>query len=107
MIAKQVDVRSNIKKYFDIAYDGEVVFVPRKQNRNIVIMSEEEYNRLSQAARVSAYTQVFVDGHRKRDRILEQRSEGLKANNLEKLERIRSMKDNWNGNGAPAFAKTI
>ena len=30
VIAKQMDIRSNIKKYFDIAFDGEVVVVPRK-----------------------------------------------------------------------------
>ncbi len=34
VVAKQMDVRSNIKKYFDLAYDGETVIVPRKQDRN-------------------------------------------------------------------------
>ena len=42
MIIKQMDVRANIKKYFDIAYEGEPVIVPRKENKNVVIISEEE-----------------------------------------------------------------
>ena len=41
MIAtKQMDVRANIKKYFDMAFDGEPVIVSRKENRNVVIISE-------------------------------------------------------------------
>ena len=45
IIAKQMDVRSNIKKYFDMAFDGEPVVVPRKQDRNVVIISETESSR--------------------------------------------------------------
>ena len=34
MIAtKQMDVRANIKKYFDMAFDGEPVIVSRKENK--------------------------------------------------------------------------
>jgi hypothetical protein len=29
--AKQMDIRANIKKYFDTAFDGEPVIVSRKQ----------------------------------------------------------------------------
>lgn len=47
MIAtKQMDVRANIKKYFDIAFNGEPVIVSRKENKNVVIISEAEYNEL-------------------------------------------------------------
>ena len=42
LIAKQIDVRANIKKYFDIAFNGEHVIVPRKENKNVVIISEKE-----------------------------------------------------------------
>ena len=55
IIAKQMDVRSNIKKYFDIAYEGEAVVVPRKEDRNVVIISEAEYNRLNLANRLASY----------------------------------------------------
>ncbi len=47
--AKQVDVRKNIKKYFDMAFNGEPVIVSRKENKNVVIISEAEYNALEKA----------------------------------------------------------
>ena len=33
IIAKQMDVRSNIKEYFDLAYNGEAIVIPRKQGK--------------------------------------------------------------------------
>ena len=42
-IAKQMEIRDNIKKFFDLAHSGEPVIVPRKQNKNVVIISESEY----------------------------------------------------------------
>lgn len=106
MIAKQMDIRANIKKYFDIAYDGEPVVVPRKQDRNVVIISESEYNRLSQAARLSAYSLSLISPDRTIPKAAAD-STGLKAHNLRKLSRIRSMKKNWNGNGAPPFPSKL
>ena len=106
MIAKQMDVRSNIKKFFDIAYSGEPVVVPRKQDHNVVIISESEYNRLSQASRAAAYADSLIRSRDTRKAAKEQ-SGSLKALNAEKLKRIRSMKDNWNGNGASAFPKAL
>ncbi len=97
MIAKQMDVRSNIKKYFDIAYGGEVVIVPRKQNKNIVILSEDEYNRLKQINRLETYAagiSTYKNQHF---------SSQVKDYNIRKLNSIRSFKENWNGNGAPSF----
>jgi len=56
MIAtKQMDVRANIKKYFDMAFDGEPVIVSRKENKNVVIISEAEYNELVKAKRNAEY----------------------------------------------------
>lgn len=56
MIAtKQMDVRANIKKYFDMAFDGEPVIVSRKENKNVVIISEAEYNELARAKRNAEY----------------------------------------------------
>ena len=41
MIAtKQMDLRANIKKYFDIAFNGEPVIVSRKENKNVVIIQK-------------------------------------------------------------------
>ena len=56
MIAtKQMDLRANIKKYFDLAFNGEAVIVSRKQNRNVVVISVAEYNELQKAKRNAEY----------------------------------------------------
>lgn len=55
IVTKQVDVRANIKKYFDIAFDGEPVNVSCKKNKNVVIISEAEYNELAKAKRNAEY----------------------------------------------------
>ena len=56
MIAtKQMDVRANIKKNLDMAFDGEPVIVSRKENKNVVIISEAEYNELSKAKKNAEY----------------------------------------------------
>jgi len=54
-IAKQMDFRSNLKKYFDMAFSGEPVIIPRKENRNVVILSEKEYKAMEKAKNNEAY----------------------------------------------------
>lgn len=54
-IVKQMELRSNIKKYFDLAFGGEVVIVPRKENKNVVILSEQEYKELEKARNNMVY----------------------------------------------------
>ena len=53
--AKQIDIRANIKKYFDLAFSGEPVIVSRKENKNVVIISEAEYNSLQKAKKNAEY----------------------------------------------------
>lgn len=56
MIAtEQMDVRENINKYFDMVFDGEPVIVSRKENKNVVIISEAEYNELAKAKKNAEY----------------------------------------------------
>ena len=56
MIAtKQMDLRANIKKYFDLAFNGETIIVSRKENKNVVVISEVEYNELQKAKRNAEY----------------------------------------------------
>ena len=56
MIAtKQMDLRANIKKYFDLAFNGETIVVSRKENKNVVVISEQEYNELQRAKRNAEY----------------------------------------------------
>lgn len=54
-IAKQIDIRDNIKKYFDMAFHGETIIVPRKENKNVVIVSQTEYEELQNAKRIAEY----------------------------------------------------
>ncbi|MBE5827344.1 MAG: type II toxin-antitoxin system Phd/YefM family antitoxin [Butyrivibrio sp.] len=100
LIAKQMDIRANIKKYFDLAYNGETILVPRKESKNIVIMSEDEYNRITRAERLGSYAEKITAA--KSSAIAEGIS-SIRNDNLSKLENIRNLKDNWNGNGAPAL----
>ncbi len=56
MIAtKPIDLRANLKNYLDNAFNGEPVIVSRKNNRNVVIVSEREYNDLQKAKRNAEY----------------------------------------------------
>lgn len=56
MIAtKPVDLRANLKDYLDNAFNGESVIVSRKGNKNVVIISEREYNELMKAKRNAEY----------------------------------------------------
>ena len=106
MIAKQIEIRDNIKKYFDMAYEGEPIIVPRIHNRNVVIISESEYSRLNQANRIASYA-----------RSLSERSpdsnsgpapaDSVKTDNLNKLDTIKALKVGWNGNNAPAFPDSL
>ena len=63
-IAKQMDIRANIKKYFDMAFDGEPIIVPRKENRNVVIMSESEYKELDKLRRNAEYLKMLDESDR-------------------------------------------
>ena len=56
MIAtKPIDLRANLKSYLDNAFNGEPVIVSRKNNQNVVILSEREYNDLMKAKRNAEY----------------------------------------------------
>ena len=63
-------VRSNLKGYCDKATDDrEAIIVTRKGERNVVIISLEEYNALTRAARNAAYLDMI-------DRSMEQLAKG-------------------------------
>lgn len=63
-IAKQMDLRFNIKKYFDMAFGGEPVIVPRKNNHNVVIVSEEDYKAMEKARRNAEYLAMLDESDR-------------------------------------------
>jgi antitoxin YefM len=88
MIAtKQMDVRANIKKYFDMAFNGEPVIVSRKENKNVVIISEAEYNELAKVKRNAEYLA-------KLDKSFKQFEEGKTISfSMEELREMES--DDW------------
>ena len=101
-IAKQMEIRANIKKYFDIAYNGDPVIVPRKGNKNVVIISEEEYQSMQRIKRGAAYVKA-VSSLRDKDNEPILLSADIKSDNMKKLQAISLLEEGWNGNEAPAF----
>lgn len=67
-VARQMDVRANIKKYFDLAFNGEPVIVSRKQNKNVVVISEAEYNDLQKARRNFEYLAMLDESRTQLER---------------------------------------
>lgn len=71
MIAlKTVDMRNDFKKVSDLVNSGEKVLIARPRNKNLVVLSEKEYNELEKARRNAEYLdkidrsmQQFADGH--------------------------------------------
>ncbi len=116
MIVKQGEIRSNIKKYFDMAYDGEPIIVPRRENKNVIILSEREYNNMKQLARMEAYYRPIMDiSSRQASPAASSGSSpsqvksylettDLKADNMDRLAVFRDFQDDWNGNGAIGFS---
>ena len=83
MIAtKQMDIRANIKKYFDLAFAGEPVIVSRKENKNVVVISEKEYNDLQKAKRNAEYLMHLDRSFEQLDR------EEVVVKSMKELERL-------------------
>ena len=56
MIAlKSVDMRNDFKKISDLVSSGEKVLISRPRNKNFVVISEKEYNKLEKIRRNAEY----------------------------------------------------
>ena len=56
IVANYSTVRSNLKEYCDRACDeNEIVLVTRKSDKNVIIMSFEQYNRIEKELNNIAY----------------------------------------------------
>jgi antitoxin YefM len=56
MIAiKAMEMRDKFKSYCDKVTSGEIIIVTRKNNDNVVVLSECEYNAMLKAARNAEY----------------------------------------------------
>jgi len=79
-VAKQMDIRTNIKSFFDLAASGETLFCPRKNNKNVYVISQQEYEELQKAKRNAEYLAML-------DLSIEQIKAGkIVSKNLEELE---------------------
>lgn len=53
--ANYTAVRNNLKSYCDMASQGETVLVTRKENKNVVVLSLDQYNEMEKAYRNANY----------------------------------------------------
>ena len=66
---KASDLRGNFKTVCDRVSEGETVIIPRPNNKNVVIISENDYNQMAKNSKNTAYLekieqsiQEFKDG---------------------------------------------
>lgn len=52
---KTTDLRDNFKKISELASSGEKILISRPHNKNLVLLSEKEYNELEKARRNAEY----------------------------------------------------
>lgn len=84
MIAtKPIDLRARLKEYFDIAFGGEPVIVSRKNNENVVIISEREYNEMQKAKRNAAYLEKLDRSH---EQLAKEKTISISMDELRKME---------------------
>ena len=57
IIVKQMEVREHMKKYLDMASEGTNILIPRKNNKNVVVISEEEWKEYERLKTNFAYLQ--------------------------------------------------
>ena len=69
-IVKQMDIRENIKKYFDMAHEGEPIIVPRKNDKNVVIISENEFKEYEKLKRNAEYLSMLKASSRPEKAVL-------------------------------------
>ena len=84
MIAtKPIDLRARLKEYFDIAFKGEPVIVSRKNNENVVIISEHEYNEMQKAKRNADYLEKIDKSY---EQLEQSKTISLSMEDLRKME---------------------
>jgi antitoxin YefM len=52
---KPVELRNNQKAILDLAYGGEIVLVARPAKKNVVVLSEDEFNKREKAFKNAEY----------------------------------------------------
>ena len=68
---KPIELRNNQTEILDLAYYGEILLVARPAKKNVVVLSEEEFNKREKALRNIEYLSKLDRG-----------TEDIKNNNL-------------------------
>lgn len=56
---KSIDIRNNFNIFCDKVFGGETLIISRPKNENVVMISENEYNRLQKAKRNAEYLSML------------------------------------------------
>lgn len=56
---KSIDIRDNFNIFCDKVFDGETLIISRPKNKNIVMISEKEYNLLQKMKRNAEYLNML------------------------------------------------
>ena len=57
---KPMDLRNNQKEMLDLAYNGEILFVSRPAKKNVVVLSEDEFNKREKALKNVEYAESLI-----------------------------------------------
>jgi len=81
---KPVELRNNQKELLDLAHGGEILFVVRPAKKNVVVLSEAEFNKREKALRNIEYLTKLDRG-----------TQDIKNNNLiyKSFEELKAMED--------------
>lgn len=55
LAVKSMDVRENFKNFCEKVINGETLIISRPKNKNVVMLSEAEYNKMMKAKRNADY----------------------------------------------------
>ena len=86
MIAiKPTELKTNQKAIFDLAYNGEIILVARPAKKNVVVLSEAEFNKREKALKNVEYLAKLDRGTR-----------DIKNNNLiyKSFDELKAMENN-------------
>lgn len=80
LAVKSMDVRDNFKNLCDLVFKGETLIISRPKNENVVMLSEQEYNKMVKAKKNAEYLAML-------DRSIEEAEKGgFIVKSLEELE---------------------
>lgn len=56
---KSAELRGNMKDILDMVAGGETIIIPRPKNKNVVVVSEREWNELVRAKKNAEYLKML------------------------------------------------